>query len=122
VEPTPQPEPEPEPEPQVREGDLVEPGTGVVDAKLIVKQPLRLSLKDRVKRTRGTATVVFIVGITGIPENPEILESSGDDAIDKAALRAASASRYTPATKDGVNVRVRAVLMFTNEKQNEDQQ
>ncbi|MBI2212757.1 MAG: TonB family protein [Acidobacteria bacterium] len=116
-------EPAPEPEPQVSEGDLVEPGPGVIDAKLIAQQPLRLSIKDRVvKRTRGTATVAFIVGINGVPENPEIVESSGEDAIDKAALRAATASRFTPATKDGVKVRVRAVLTFSNEKQNEESQ
>lgn len=114
------PEPAPEPEPEVAEGDLVEPGPGVVDAKLIVQQPLKLSLKERVKRTRGTAVVSLVVGINGVPEDVEILQSSGDDAIDKAALRAAAASRFTPATKNGVKVRVRTVLQFTNEKQNTD--
>lgn len=110
-------EPEPEPVPVVKEGDLVELGPGVVDAKLIVKQPLRLSLKDRLRRTRGSATIGFIVGIDGAPEQMEVLESSGDETIDKAAIRAAASSRYVPATKDGVTVRVRAVLEFTNEKQ-----
>jgi TonB family protein len=87
-----------------------------------VQQPLRLSFKDRVKRARGTASVSLIVGINGVPEETKILQSSGDDSIDKAALRAAAASRYSPATKNGVKVRVRAVLLFTNEKQNSDQQ
>jgi len=121
VEPTPKAQPEPEPEPEVNEGDLVAPGPGVVDAKIIVQQPLRLSFKDRVKRTRGTATVSLVVGINGVPENLEILQSSGDDAIDAAALKAAGASRFTPATKNGVKVRVRTVLQFSNEKQNSEQ-
>ena len=110
-------EPAPAPVPVVKEGALVELGPGVVDAKLIVKQPLRMSVKDRLKRTRGSATIGFIVGIDGTPEQMEVLESSGDDAIDKAAIRAAASSRYVPATKDGVTVRVRAALEFTNEKQ-----
>lgn len=110
-------EPEPEPEPVVNEGDLVALGPDVVDAKLITKQPLRLSVKDRLKRTRGSATIGFIVGIDGAPEQMEVLESSGDEAIDNAALRATAASRYVPATKNGVKVRVRAALEFTNEKQ-----
>ncbi|MFA6955249.1 MAG: TonB family protein [Thermoanaerobaculia bacterium] len=122
VEPQPKARPEPEPEPEVSEGDLVAPGPGVVDAKVIVQQPLRLSFKDRVKRTRGTASVSLIVGINGLPEDLEILQSSGDDAIDAAALKAAGASRFTPATKNGVKVRVRTVLQFSNEKQNADQQ
>jgi serine/threonine-protein kinase len=122
AEPKPKPRPEPEPEPAVSEGDLVAPGPGVVDAQLIVQQPLRLSIKDRMKRVRGTASVSLIVGINGVPEETKILQSSGDDSIDKAALRAAAASRYSPATKNGVKVRVRAVLLFTNEKQNSDQQ
>ncbi|MCM2313786.1 MAG: TonB family protein, partial [Thermoanaerobaculia bacterium] len=115
--PTESVEPEPEPVPAVKEGDLVELGPGVVDAKLIVKQPLRLSVKDRLKGTRGSATIGFIVSPDGVPEQMEVLESSGDETIDKAALRAAAASRYVPATKDGVTVRVRAALEFTNEKQ-----
>ncbi len=109
--------PEPAPQPVVNEGDLVELGPGVTDAKLITKQPLRLSVKERLKRTRGSATIGFIVGIDGAPEQMQILESSGEEVIDKAAILATAASRYTPATKDGVKVRVRAALEFSNEKQ-----
>jgi serine/threonine-protein kinase len=122
AEPKAKAQPEPEPEPEVSEGDLVEPGPGVVDAKIIVQQPLRLSVKDRMKRTRGTASVSLVVGINGVPEKLEIMQSSGEDAIDAAALKAAAASRFTPATKNGVKVRVRTVLLFSNEKQNSDQQ
>ncbi|MGK2856486.1 MAG: TonB family protein [Thermoanaerobaculia bacterium] len=110
-------EPEPEPPPPVVEGALVELGPGVVDAKLVSKQPLRLSFKERLKRTRGSATIGLIVGIDGSPEQMQVLESSGDEVIDNAAIQATAASRYLPATKDGVRVRVRAVLEFTNEKQ-----
>ncbi|HVT01973.1 MAG TPA: TonB family protein [Thermoanaerobaculia bacterium] len=92
--------------PQVKEGDLVESGEGVVDAQIRQKAPLKLGLRTRLSRAKGAVKVYAMVGISGKVEQVRVLSSSGNDQIDRAAEAAAIASTFTPATKNGVRVRM----------------
>ncbi len=114
-EPEPEPEPEPPPEPPVLEGELVQPGPDVQDASIIAKGPLRLPVRARLRRAKGTATVDILIGINGVPDEVRMVKRSGDADIDDAVLEAARNSRFIPATKDGVRVRIWKRLDFGNE-------
>jgi TonB family protein len=56
--------------------------------------------------TRGTVRLSLLIGIDGHVENVRVSQSSGSDLLDNSAKLAAKSSTYTPATKDGVRVRV----------------
>lgn len=52
----------------------------------------------------GTVRLMFWVDTRGIPENIQVRESSGFQALDYAAMLAARELRFQPSTRDGVAV------------------
>lgn len=53
------------------------------------------------------------VGVDGKPVSAHIVQSSGDAAVDQAALEAARASNYAPATLNGLPVHGNCVVEFS---------
>ncbi|MCB1008113.1 MAG: energy transducer TonB, partial [Acidobacteria bacterium] len=92
--------------PAVRVGDLVEAGPGVVAPRL-TRQPA-LRYPPLAQRMRKEATVVVRVLVD---ERGQVVqaERSGTEAgfgLDDAAVEFAKACGYSPATKDGVKVKM----------------
>lgn len=50
---------------------------------------------------QGTTTIKFTVNTDGSVTDAQVVNSSGHDALDSAAIRCASAWRYKPALQDG---------------------
>ncbi|MCB9377438.1 MAG: TonB family protein [Holophagales bacterium] len=104
--PTPAPTAAPTQAPAVRVGDLVEAGPGVVAPRL-TRQPA-LRYPPLAQRMRKEATVVVRVLVD---ERGQVVqaERSGTEAgfgLDDAAVEFAKACGYSPATKDGVKVKM----------------
>jgi protein TonB len=103
----PPPEREEPKAPAVSEGDLV----SLNDSGVHAPQPRQLTdakypVRARMAGTRGTVRLSLLIGIDGHVENVRVSQSSGSDLLDNSAKLAAKSSTYTPATKDGVRVRV----------------
>ncbi|MBI2213139.1 MAG: TonB family protein [Acidobacteria bacterium] len=113
VEPEPPPLPPTEPvEPVVREGDIVGPGEGVVDAQLLKKAEPLTPPSSAVMGNRGFAMFSVLVGIDGRVEMARLIRSSGSEAFDELATAAAKRTTYTPATKAGTRVRMWRTLRY----------
>lgn len=99
-------------EPAVREGDIVGPGEGVVDAQVLkLAEPL-VPPSSAVMGHRGFAMFSVLVGIDGRVENTKLIRSSGSPAFDELATAAAKRTTFTPATKDGVRVRMWRTIRY----------
>lgn len=109
AEPTPEPPPVPG---DVQVGDLVTPGPGVVDAKVTKRAPPVYPLAAVRMRARGNVRVNVLINHEGKIEDVRILVSSGISAMDQEAIIAARKSRYEPATKNGVPVRIWKAMDF----------
>lgn len=59
---------------------------------------------------QGTVRVKVVVGVDGLVESAEVLESSGAAILDEAALESAKNYRFNPATREGAPVRCAVVL------------
>ncbi len=108
-----EPEPEPEPqEPQVQVGDLVKPGPGVTQPRVVRRaSPTYPPVAARLNK-EATVDVQVLVD-----ENGEVQEAriGGDNprfGFDEAALEAARASQFDPAEKDGVRVKMWTTIRF----------
>jgi TonB family protein len=99
-------------QPPVREGDIVPPGEGVIDAKLARKVEPIAPPSSAVMGNRGFAMFSVLVGINGSVESIRLIRSSGSGAFDDLATAAAKKTTYTPATKDGVRVRMWKTLRY----------
>jgi TonB family protein len=93
----------------------VQLGPDVQDVTVIAKAPLKLGMGARFRRVKGTAIVDVLIGINGVPDEVRMVKRSGNEKIDKAALEAAQNSRFLPAMKDGVRVRLWKRMEFGNE-------
>jgi protein TonB len=106
-EPAPVEEPPPPPPPPVQRGELVEPGPGVVAPRTIRIPGARYP--PLAQRQRQEAMVLVSVLVD---ENGTVIEARVDQGgppgygFDEAALEAARASSFHPATKDGVEVKM----------------
>jgi len=58
---------------------------------------------------QGTVTVEYTVNSQGIIVAPKVVEITGDDAFQKAALKAAAKTRYAPRFENGVPVAAKNV-------------
>jgi TonB family protein len=92
---------------QVRRGDLVEAGPGVVMPKLVRRSPPRYPDMARRFNKKGAVVQVKVL----IDENGKVLraEVTGGETkfgFDAAALDAVKKSLYEPAKKDGVPVKI----------------
>lgn len=62
--------------------------------------------RARMSRASGTVSVSVLVDHHGKVAEARIAKSSGNEQLDNSALLAAKRTVFTPATKDGVRVRV----------------
>jgi len=112
VEIKPEPLPAPPIQEDVREGDLVTLGQGVVDARVVKLTPPVYPAAARLMRAQGNVRVNVLISHEGKVEEVVIIGTSGIEAMDQAALIAARQSRYLPATKNGIRVRIWKAMNF----------
>jgi TonB family protein len=96
----------------VREGDIVAPGEGVVEAQLARKAEPMAPPTSAVLGNRGFAMFSVLVDVDGSVDSVKLIRSSGSAAFDDLATAAAKRSTFTPATKDGVRVRMWRTLRY----------
>jgi TonB family protein len=60
----------------------------------------------------GMVTVEVVVGVTGTVLEGSIIESSGNDFLDKAALAAAKGSTFEPGTRGGRPAKMKVTVPF----------
>ncbi|MCP4658859.1 MAG: TonB family protein [bacterium] len=103
AEPTPPPTP---PKPQVRRGDLVQPGPGVVPPRkkrIVARYP---AMARRIGRKQATVVVVkVLVDENGKASKVELEGKKVGFGFDTEALQAARTGTYEAATKNGVPVK-----------------
>ena len=99
--------PEPEPRPTVKLGDLVEPGPGVTPpAPLEIVRPQYPPMARRLG-VQGTVRMSLLVDERGRVIETRLLEGVRQKVgINEAALAAAAKARFSPATKEGIRVRM----------------
>lgn len=106
------PPPPPPPPPAVRTGDLVQAGPGVTAPALLKQAPARYPPAARRLRREATVIVRVLVDENGKVVQAERLGKKAGLGIDEAAVEAAEASTFRPATKDGVRVKMWHSLRF----------
>ncbi|MBK9063758.1 MAG: protein kinase [Acidobacteria bacterium] len=96
----------------VKEGELVGPGEGVVEPRLVRLGPMSgLPMQARqVKRTPdgsiGTPVIMALVDERGVVVETRLIRPSSYKFADDAAARALKGATIEPATKDGVKVKM----------------
>ena len=96
----------------VREGDLVGPGEGIVEPKLVRLGEMRGMPPQARQISRasdgsiGTPVLMALVDETGAVVETRIIRPSSYKFVDEAALRALKGATIQPATKDGVKVKM----------------
>ncbi len=100
--------PAPEPEaPRAKLGDLVTPGAGVTVPKLVSSPKPEYPPMARKLGVQGVVTVSVLVDENGQVQDVKMVEPVPQKVgINEAAMSAARAVRYQPATKDGVRVKM----------------
>jgi TonB family protein len=108
--PAPEPRREPEPAPaapRARQGDLVEPGAGVIPPQLVSFPKPEYPPMARNLRVEGVVVVSVLVDENGQVQDARIAEPIKQKVgLNEAAVAAARSARYKPATKDGVRVKM----------------
>ncbi len=96
----------------VKEGDLVGPGEGVVEPKLVHLAtisglpPEARQIKRAADGSIGSPLLMALVDEKGSVVQTRIIEPSRYKFVDEAAVRALKGATILPATKDGVKVRM----------------
>jgi len=96
----------------VKEGDLVGPGEGVVEPRLVrLGNMSNLPVQARrVKRgddgSIGTPFLMALVDERGSVQEVRVLKPSSYKFVDEAAVRSLKGATIQPATKDGVKVKM----------------
>jgi TonB family protein len=96
----------------VREGDLVAQGPGVVAPTVLrAIEPIYPPLSANMGR-EGTVMFSVLVAPDGTVEVVKLIVSSGSAPLDRSAEDAARRTVFTPATRNGVKVRMWKTLRF----------
>jgi TonB family protein len=96
----------------VAEGDLVGPGEGVVEPRLVRlgvmhgMPPQARQIKRSADGSIGTPVLMALVDEKGAVVETRIIRPSSYKFVDEAAVRALKGATIQPATKDGVKVRM----------------
>jgi CheY-like chemotaxis protein/outer membrane biosynthesis protein TonB len=96
----------------VKEGDLVGPGEGVVEPKLVRLgsmsglPPEARQIKRGADGSIGSPVLMALVDEKGSVVETRIIQPSRYKFVDEAAVRALKSATIAPATKDGVKVRM----------------
>ncbi len=106
-EPTPPPPPAaPAPQTQVRRGDLVSMGRGVVAPKLVRRPTPRFPIMaKRLNKKEAKVLLRVLIDENGKVIKAELAGKQAGFGFDDEAMSAARKSTYQPATKDGVPVK-----------------
>jgi TonB family protein len=109
-EPPPTREPAPAaapPEPAVARGDLVGPGPGVVEPALVTPPRILYPPMARQQKVSGRVVILVLVNENGGVSDARIQKGlGGRTGIDSLVLEAVRGSRFRPATKDGIPVKM----------------
>jgi eukaryotic-like serine/threonine-protein kinase len=96
----------------VKEGDIVGPGEGVVEPRL-VHLGVMSSLPAQARQIRrggdgsiGTPFLMALVDERGVVQEIRVIKPSNYKFVDEAAVRALKGATILPATKDGVKVKM----------------
>jgi hypothetical protein len=96
----------------VKEGDLVGPGEGVVEPRLVrLGSMINLPVQARqIKRgadgSIGTPFLMALIDERGVVQEVRVLRPSSYKFVDEAAVRSLKGATIQPATKDGVKVKM----------------
>ena len=102
------------------EGDLVGPGEGVVEPKILAMgaftglppQARQIASKSP-DRSLGTCILMALIDENGKVGDVRVEKSSPYPFVDEAAIRALRNARIAPATKDGVKVKMWSTIAVT---------
>ncbi|WP_155694910.1 energy transducer TonB [Psychrosphaera haliotis] len=86
------------PDSDIKTARLVE---SIVDAKPVDKKAPRYPSSAAKRGREGWVQMSFIIDTDGSVLEPTVIDSAGDVAFERAALRAIKKWKYTPAEKDG---------------------
>ena len=96
----------------VKEGDLVGPGEGVVEPRLVrlgaisALPPQARQIARGVDGSIGTPYLMALIDERGAVQEVRVLRPSSYKFVDEAAVRALKSATIQPATKDGVKVKM----------------
>jgi TonB family protein len=92
---------------QVSRGDLVGPGPGVVEPALIAPPRVNYPPMARQQRIAGRVVVLVLVTEKGVVSQARVQSGiGGRSGLDGAVLGAVRSSRFRPATKNGIPVKM----------------
>ncbi len=102
----------------VREGDLVGPGEGVVEPKIVrmgafTNLPPQLKQMSHGGSSLGTLMISALITENGSVADTRIAKASAYKAVDEAAINALKSSKIEPATKNGVRVKMWKTFTIT---------
>ena len=113
--PTPRPQPtavptqppEPEKEPEVKRGDLVGPGAGVVEPTLITPPRVVYPPMARQQQVQGKVVVLVLVDEQGRVVESRIQQGvANQPAVNEAVLEGVRSAKFRAATKNGIPVKM----------------
>lgn len=81
-----------------------------LSTKMISATPPRYPLESRRKHEQGTVVLSVLLSLDGAVEAISVAQSSGFDRLDKAALAAVKAWRWSPTMRGGEAVRVKGLV------------
>jgi|GEM_PF-598038 len=100
-------------QPQLQTGDLVQAGPGVVLPRILFRPATRYPAAARRMNRSAEVTVRLLIDERGNVEKAERMGGEVGLGFDEAALEVAHHSSYTPATKDGVRVKMWTTMKVT---------
>ncbi|HEY1434403.1 MAG TPA: TonB family protein, partial [Thermoanaerobaculia bacterium] len=104
--------PAPAREPETQRGDLVGPGTGVVEPTLIAPPRIVYPPIARQQRVEGRVVVLVLIDETGKVSEARLQQGLSQTAVNDAVVAAVKSAKFRAATKNGVPVKMwRPVLI-----------
>jgi TonB family protein len=102
----------------VREGDLVGPGEGVVEPRIVrlgafTNLPPQVKQMSRGSGGLGSLMISALITETGAVADTRVVKPSPYKAVDDAAVNALRNSKIEPATKNGVRVKMWKTFAIT---------
>lgn len=82
---------------------------GNLDEKLLEGSPPRYPMESRRKHEQGTVVVRLLIGADGRVTDISVVQSSGFNRLDQAALQAIRTWRWQPTIRDGQPVEIRGL-------------
>jgi len=94
-------------EAEVQKGDLVGPGTGVVEPALLAPPRVVYPAIARQQHVGGKVVVLVLVDETGTVTDSRLQQGlEGQSAVNNAVVSAVKAAKFRPATKNGIPVKM----------------